>query len=252
MKRAIFITSGKGGVTKTKFARLLAEMHRKRGLPTVLVDADKDVGQFVKHLGIRGDNGMLLDPQPPGDQGGVQTIDWHNDLRGRHDVANVLMLGQDVIFDMPGGSLNGLHALDASAGYMEIVAEAGFEPTFVSMITPWNETWTDAIKIRTWFPSAGHVLVVNHDFGTDRSFRRWTNSETRAKLLKSGSREIELPILDSGIAAEISHHRLYFHDAYTCTDLDVIEKGETKRWVAEATAAIDSVGDLLALEPVTV
>ncbi|MHB8704013.1 MAG: hypothetical protein ACYC8W_07755 [Candidatus Tyrphobacter sp.] len=247
MKRAMFITSGKGGVTKTKFARLLAEMHRKRELPTVFVDADHDVGQFLKHLGIRGADGKVLNPQPPPQDGGVQTIDWHNDVRSRHDLANLLMLGQDVIFDMPGGSLNGLHALDTSAGYMEIVAEAGFEPTFVSMISPWQETWTDAIKIRTWFPNAGHLLVVNHDFGTERDFRRWTASETRAKLIKGGSREIELPLLESGIAADISYLRLSFHDAPLCADIDVMDRGLAKKWLLSATTTIESVGDLLAL-----
>jgi hypothetical protein len=245
MNRAIFITSGKGGVAKTKFARLLAEMHREQKSSVLLVDADRAVGGFVKHLGVRDGDGRLLNPQPLGN--GVQVIDWHNDVRSRDEIANLLSHGRDMITDMPGGTVDGLHKLDEEAGLRDVVTDHGFKSTFVSMITPWVETWADAKKVRAWFPDAAQLLVVNHDFGDDEDFRRWTASETRSELLKSGSREIELPLLQSGIAAEIAFHRLGFFDAPTSDKLEVLDRGRAKKWLTAATAAVDQVGDILAL-----
>lgn len=248
MKRAIFITSGKGGVSKTKFARLIGEMHREASTGAILVDADLSVGQFLKHLGARDQDGKVLNPQP---LDGVQTLDWHNDARGRDGIANLLSHGRELVVDMPGGSLGGLKALDDEAGLFAIVEASGFETTFVSMITPWVETWSDAAKIRSHFQQWSHLLVVNHDFGDDEDFRRWSGSETRKHLLANGSREIELPLLKSGVAAEIAYHRLRFHESGTSPLLEVLDRGRAMKWLAAAKTAVSSVGDVLGL-PVAV
>jgi hypothetical protein len=242
--RAIFITSGKGGVAKTKCARLIGEQHREAGTGAVLVDADAAVGQFLKHLGVKGPDGKLLNPQP---LSGVQSLDWHNNLKGRDEIANLLAHGKDVLFDMPGGSLDGLRALDDEAGYFDVVAASGYEATFVSMITPWVETWSDATKVRKSFPTAAHLLVVNHDFGDQEDFARWHESKTRAELLAGGSREIELPLLKSGVAAEIAYHRLRFHDAPHSPVLEVLDRGRAAKWLAAAKTALAGATDILGL-----
>ncbi len=242
--RAIIISSSKGGVTKTKFARLIGELHREAETGAILVDADLSVGQFIKHLGLRDAEGRMVEPQP---LDGVQALDWHNDVRARDAIANYLSHGRDLIVDMPGGSLGGLKALDDEAGLFAIVAAAGFSTTFVSMITPWVETWSDATKVRKNFPAAQHVLVVNHDFGDDEDFEKWNASKTRADLLAGGSREIELPLLKSGVAAEIAYHRLRFHDAGNSPHLKVLDRGRATKWLTAAKGAVAQVADVLAL-----
>lgn len=246
MKRAIFITSGKGGVSKTKFARLIGEMHREAKTGALLVDADASVGQFLKHLGARDADGRIIKPQP---LDGVQAMDWHNDVRGRDQIANLLSHNADVVvFDMPGGSLEGLRTLDDEAGYFAVVEASGYETTFVSMVTPWVETWSDAAKVRASFPNASHLLVVNHDFGDEDDFRRWKASETRANLVKAGSVEVELPLLKTGIAAEIAYHRLRFHDAPTSDKLEVLDRGRARKWLEAATASVETVAEVLGLK----
>jgi hypothetical protein len=246
MRRAIFITSGKGGVGKTKVSRFLGEMHRTQRTDALLIDADSAVGTFARYLGARDAEGNLLNPQPV--EGGVMTIDWHNDVRSRDEIANLLAHKRDVVIDMPGGSLDGLRALDKDAGYFDVVSQSGFEATFVSLITPWNETWQDAKKIRAWFPSADHILVVNGDMGDAEDFAHWEESKTRTDLLASGSREISLPLLRSGIAAEMAWHRVKFFEAPTSEKLSVLDRGRAKKWLDAATAAIEQVADLLALK----
>lgn len=245
-RRIVFVTSGKGGVTKTKFARFLAELHRLRGNDVLLVDADRAVGQFLKHLGARDQQGRILNPQPL--EGGVISLDWHNDVRGRDAIADVLAHGKDLLIDMPGGSLDGLHALDESAGLLDVARDMGFEATFVSMITPWVETWADSRKIRAWFPAAAHLLVVNRDFGSEEEdFADWNESETRKELLTHGSREIVLPYLEPRIAARIAKHRLLFHDAATSEHIRVLDRGRAKKWISVATAAVEPATDILSL-----
>jgi len=241
--RAIFVTSRKGGVSKTKIARLIGEMHREAETGAILVDADMAVGQFAKHLGLRGEDGKLLVPQPIE---GVFTLDWHNNVKARDEIANYLAYGKDMIVDMPGGSLDGLKALDDEAGLFGIVEASGFEVTFISPVTPWVETWSDAQKVRKSFPSAAHVIVVNHDFGDDDDFKRWTASETRRELLAGGSREIDLPLLKSGVAADIAFHRLRFHNAPN-QKLDVLDRGRAYKWLIAAKSAVSQVADLLAI-----
>ncbi len=251
MKRAVFFTGRKGGTGKTKIARLLAEIHRSRKTGPVLVDADCGVGQFLKHLGMRDTDGRLLNPQPSPIEGGVVAIDWHADTESRAALAEVLAYGRPTIVDLPGGSLDDFRMLDRNAGYLDVVRDMGIAATFVSPVTPWVETWADALAIRDWAPSVAHVLAVNHDFGTDDDFVDWVTSETRSKLLASGSREIGLPLLPSGIAARIAKHRLTFHGAIKSDRLLIMDRGWVQRWLARATAAIDEAGDLLGLDPTT-
>jgi len=249
MNRAVFVASRKGGIGKTKFARLLAEIHRSRKTGPVLVDADRGVGQLLKHLGARDAEGRLLNPQPTPIEDGVVAIDWHADTESRAMLAEVLAYGRPTIIDLPGGSLDDFRTLDVNAGYLDVAREMGFEATFVSLITPWVETWADALTIRDWAPSAGHLLVVNQDFGTNEDFADWIASKTRANLLAAGSREIILATLPSGIAARIAKYRLTFHGAIKSDRLLIMDRGWVQRWLARATAAIDEAGDLLGIEP---
>jgi hypothetical protein len=245
VNRAVFVTSGKGGITKTKLARLVGELHREGGTGAVLVDADRSVGQFLKHLGVRDTSGALLNPQP---LEGVVSLDWHNDVRGRDEIAELFAHRRNLVVDMPGGSLESFRVLDEEAGFFDIAESLGFAATFISPITPWVETWADAAKIRAWLPNVDQVLVVNEDFGSADDFMDWRESNTRKTLLESGSREVVLPALPSGIAANIAKHRLRFHDAPTSPHLRILHQGRAGKWLVAATAALLPVASVLGLD----
>lgn len=250
MKRAIFVTSSKGGVGKSKIIRIVAELHREAESNIIMVDADKSVGHLLKHLGSKDSDGKLIDPQPL--DSGVIAIDWHNDERGREQIGELLEHGRSILVDLPGGSLSAFERMDRESGYLGMLARAGYNVTFLSPIIPWRESWADANQIRSLSPSADHLLIINEDFGETVDFRRWSESNTRANLLSAGSREIVLPKLPSGIASEISYHRLTFHGARTSPHLGVMERGRTQVWLGLAVKALSAEGEALGLPPLPI
>ena len=250
MKRAVFVPSSRGGVGKSTFVRLLAELHRERESGAVLVDADSAVGQLLKHLGERdAETGRVLREQSI--ERGVQTMDWHADVRGRDAIASWLEHGRYAVFDLPGGSLSTLKMLDAETNFFaEVVPSMGYATTVVVMVTPYLETWADAKQVAEWVTNAEVLLVRNEGFGESQDFRDWDASETRRTLLESGAREIVLPRLEARIAARISYHRLRFHDAPTNANIHVMDRGRAKTWLTAATAAIHDSSDLVGLDSV--
>ncbi len=249
MSRAIFVPSSKGGVGKTTFARLLAEMLRESNSGAVLVDADQGVGQLLKHLGERDTNGKLVPTQSI--EHGVQVMDWHADVRGRDRLAEVVGYGKDVLIDMPGGSLGTFKVLDGETGFFTRVLPAlGVAATICVLVTPYVETWADAMFVRRWVPSADLLLVRNEAFGEPLDFRDWDASETRAELRRSGAMEIVLPRLEPRIAARVAQHRLRFSDAPTSDKVHVMDQGRAYTWLLKAKDALSEVCVILALETV--
>lgn len=246
-RRAIFVPSSRGGVGKSTFVRLLSELHRERETGAVLVDADARVGQLIKHVGEREvDTGRLLTEQSL--DRGVQALDWHADVRGRDAIASYLEHSRDAIFDLPGGSLATLRALDVDTGFFsEIVPALGFTSTVVAVVTPYLETWADAASVAEWLPTSNLLLVRNMGFGDAEDFRDWDASETRAKVIAAGACEILLPRLEARIAARISYHRLRFHDAQRSAHVPVMDRGRARAWLIAATEAIERAADLLGL-----
>jgi len=248
-KRAVFVPSSRGGVGKSTFVRLLAELHRERETGAVLVDADQGVGQLVKHLGERDSGtGRLLTEQSV--ERGVQTMDWHADVRGRDAIASHLEHGRDAVFDLPGGSLSTFKVLDDETHFFaDVVPSMGYAATIVVMVTPYLETWSDARQVAAWVPTATLLLVRNEGFGERTDFRDWDASETRRELLSSGAREIVFPRLEPRIAARVAHHRLRFHDAPVSEHVAVMDRGRARTWLAAATTAVLEAADILGLEP---
>lgn len=249
MKRAVFVPSSRGGVGKSTFVRLLAELHRERETSAVLVDADQGVGQLIKHLGERdAKTGRLLTEQSI--ERGVQTMDWHADVRGRDAIASHLEHGRGVVFDLPGGSLSTFRALDDETSFFaEVVPSMGYSATIVVMVTPYLETWADAKQVAEWVPSAALLLVRNEGFGERLDFRDWDASETRARLVEGGARGIVLPKLEPRIAARIAHHRLRFHDAPNSEHVAVMDRGRARTWLAAATRTVLEASNVLGLDP---
>ena len=248
MTRAVFVPSSRGGVGKSTFVRLLGELHRERETGAVFVDADEGVGQLVKHLGERDvSTGRLLTEQSI--QSGVQTLDWHADVRGRDAIASYLQHGRDAVFDLPGGSLSTFRALDDETQFFaEVVPSMGCAATIVVMVTPYLETWSDAKQVADWVPSATLLLVRNEGFGERLDFRDWDASETRTSLLAAGAHEIVFPRLEPRIAARVAHHRLRFFDAPNSEQVAVMDRGRARTWLAAASQAILAAGDILGIE----
>jgi hypothetical protein len=246
-RRLILVPSNKGGIGKTTVAKVIGEQHRRKNTGCIIVDADAGVGGLLRHLGDRDAEGEILPAQSI--ESGVLAIDWHQDVRSRDAIADVLAHGRDVLIDLPGGSLGTLKALADETDLFEVVRSAGFEPTIVCCVTPYRETWGDVRDVQAWLPNADIVAVVNEGFGDHEDFTEWRSSKTRVALLAGRGREIIFPRLEPRIAARIAWHRLRFCDAPTSELLAVLDRGRVHHWLRRATAAIREVGDCLGLQP---
>ena len=245
--RLILVSSSKGGPGKTTFAKVVGEEHRRQNTGCIIVDADASVGGLLRHLGDRDTEGQILPVQSI--DSGVLAIDWHQDVRSRDAIADVLAHGRHVLIDLPGGSLGTLKALADETGLFEIVRRTGFDPTIVCCVTPYRETWGDVRDVQAWLPDTDILAVVNEGFGDHEDFGDWRSSKTRANLLAGRGREIIFPRLEPRIAARIAWHRLRFCDAPTSELLAVLDRGRVHQWLRRATASIHEVEDLLGLRP---
>jgi hypothetical protein len=250
MRRLVLVPSNKGGIGKTTVAKVIGEQHRRQNTGCVIVDADAGVGGLLRHLGDRDAEGQVLPVQSI--ESGVFAIDWHQDVRSRDAIADVLAHRRDVLIDLPGGSLGTMKALADETDLFEIVRRAGFDPTIVCCITPYRETWNDVRDVHAWLPDANILAVVNEGFGDYEDFADWRSSKTRAALLAGRGREIVFPRLEPRIAARIAWHRLRFFDAPMSERLGVLDRGRVHQWLRRATAAIHEVGDCLGLAPMKV
>lgn len=102
-KRAVLVTSEKGGVGKSVTARTLVEYLREGGTRVAAYDADGSVGGLVRVLGTRDGAGEVLDEQDPTVGVGYYNI---RDAAESHTLLNCLGTQEPlIVHDLAGGSL---------------------------------------------------------------------------------------------------------------------------------------------------
>lgn len=236
MKRLILVLGNKGGVGKTTFARFAAELLRHKRASALIVDGDGTVGQLLKALGARGDDGKLVYPQPR--EGGVATFSFHGDERDRDAIADMTETdAETVLIDLPAASLTYLERLESETGFLASVAERA-TVTIVSLITPDEETRRGLIDAIHLVPNATHVAVCNRHFGDEKSWQVWAQSPARATLVESGGIEVALPSLHERIADALKQHHVPYLAGESWDGLGVLDRGRVQRWVARASADI--------------
>lgn len=244
MNKAIIVMSAKGGVGKTTFSRFVGELHRRAKTGALLVDGDPTVGQFLKSLGTRGEDGFLLEPQP---REGVATFAFHGDERDRERIADVLADEADtvIIIDLPASSLQYIERLEAETGFLGTLAS---KLTIVTMITPDEEARRDLADAMTLVPGATHVAVLNRFFGDEDDWDDWTSSPTRTRLIDAKGIEISLPRLKPRIADRLKKHHIGFFDGANSAELNVLDRGRMQRWAVQATEEIGPAFEALGLK----
>jgi len=263
-KRAIIALGDKGGSSKSFLTRRLYEAHLGSHTSLLGIDADATVGHLVKHYGA--DH--------------ITAFDLHSaDLDEREYLTNTLLRESNaalVIIDFPATSLNTLLKMkEDGIDFVREVSNAGYRPTILAPITPYDDTLFDLRKaielfdpesvelfeklgavgkggvkiasaIKTVALNADYVAIVNLGMAEDRSdFDLWDESEARRLLQFIGGTEFDFPRLRPRIAARIAQHSSSFGDAMKANYIKPTDKSRLATWLDQSEAALRKAGPLL-------
>lgn len=243
-KNLILVTGQKGGVAKTLTSALLVGRLRAFGSCAVAAyDADGRIGGLVRHLGTRGTDDKLVEPQDP--HHGVVAYNIHV-AEERDVLLNCLEAGSDVVLhDLAGGSLDDLLAtVDGSSGRLdtlfEAVGECGYTTTLVHLITTDAASWQ---SLASWLDNAEghdvrHVAVINRHFGAGAAYDLWQRSKTRQRLINADGVEIELPAFPIAVLDKLKAHRVPYETAAVAGPLTLTERANFRRCKREFDAAL--------------
>jgi hypothetical protein len=247
-KRLVVFAKDKGGTGASFIARLVGEMHAKRGAGSLLMDGDGTTASLSKHFGLPRENPD--DPSAVNAANPVHTFALHGAERDRDKIASLLEAdAKTIVLDLPATALTVLRKIEAEAGWVGMIREHGFRPTIVASITPFEESIFDLRDAMELFGSeADYVAVVNLGTAEERDdFSLWDSGETRKRLLASGGFEVEFPRLKPRIAAVLSKYKLTFEAGATSAHLELMDRSRLAKWIHLAETAIAPISDKLGL-----
>lgn len=261
-KRAVLVTSEKGGVGKSVTARTLVEYLREGGTRVAAYDADGSVGGLVRVLGTRDGAGEVLDQQDPAVGVGYYNI---RDAAESHTLLNCLGTQEPlIVHDLAGGSLADLTRItDMGEGLDDLLAavdENGYRLVVLHLI---SSEVAATQSVARWIELVGdrvdHVAVRNTRWGKAESdFPFWhgytdgdgqeRGGKVRKRLLEElGGLEISLPALPAGTFAKVDADDLPFSTAASASRLTIVERSHVARYRRESAAAFEPLRPLLGL-----
>lgn len=249
-KRLVLAVSGKGGVGKTTFSRLMTDVYRERGTKAAIFDADGQIGGLVRVYS----------------DAGVKFYDLRTDT-DRHTLLDSTAEDADVILhDLPGGSRFEISKIldggdgEQVEGFLEALRDNGVRLTLCHVIDNEIESAQSVGQYLNAFGTDGvdHVAVLNmresRDLKTD--FPYWfgfdVNGERRFgkgrdRLLAAGGIEVAMPGMQVGVRAKINALNLRFSDCARHPDLTVTERSSANRFLREFRKAVEPASGFLGL-----
>ncbi len=250
MKRLICTYGDKGGVGKSTVARALSELLIAADRKPLLVDCDPTVGHLVGYLGVRGDDGWPVIPQPPK---GVRTYALHGSADDRVEFGAILEAGRDlIVVDLPAASATLLRAVEHDYGLFALAHQQGYDVTFVTTLTPDSSSMLAVSDAAELDPYATIIATKNLAFGEARHFLVWDGSESEhiepahgKTIVQERGAEIEIPRLDPATVALLGTHRLTYHEAISSPKLILPRRQQVARWLSTVKAEFERVGPTL-------
>ncbi|TAM88055.1 hypothetical protein EPN42_10165 [bacterium] len=250
MKRLICTYGDKGGVGKSTIARALGEVLIAADKRPLLVDADPTVGHLVGYLGVRGDDGWPVIPQPPT---GVRTYALHGSADDRVEFGAILEAGRDlIVVDLPAASATLLRQVEADYGLFGLAHQMGYDVTLIAALTPDAASMLAVADAAELDPDATIIAARNLAFGESRHFLVWDGSESEGvgpargkEIIARRGAEIEVPRLDPATVALLGTHRLTYHEAIASPRLILPRRQQVARWLSQVQGEFERVGTAL-------
>lgn len=249
MKRLVIVASGRGGVGKSTTCRFTGEWLRdEKPGDTLLADGDGQVGQMLQFLGKRGDDGEVLDPQPPD---GVRVFALH-DERARGQLVDLLDAGKSsVLVDLPAASLGVLKKIDVEYGLRSLAGTYGYAVTLVTLITPYQASILDVVEsLEFGDREVSRLIVRNLGLGSAEDFELFNGTEVEKMAKEAGALVVDLPPLRPAIAALIDRESVSFGKAANLqtSPLKLSYRGAVAQWIALARASFEPAREILGLD----
>ncbi|TWB05632.1 nucleotide-binding protein [Gluconacetobacter diazotrophicus] len=249
-KRLVLVVSGKGGVGKTTFSRLMTDLYRERNTKAAIFDADGQIGGLVRVYHAVG----------------VQFYDLRQDAE-RVTLLNSIASDADVILhDLPGGSRFEISKIvdngdgEQVDGFLDALRENGVSLTLVHVID--NEI-ESAQSVGQYLDSFGtdsvdHVAVLNMRESRDlkADFPYWfgfdVNGERRYgkgrdRLLAAGGIEVSMPGMQVGTRAKLNALNLKFSDCARYPELTITERTIASQFLRGFRKAVEPAAGFLGL-----
>jgi hypothetical protein len=216
LRYAFWTLSGKGGIAKTTFQRVLRSLARMNQIPSAAYDAEGALGQFTKFEATRTPEGALLsvDELPLVDQDPlVGCVPF--DIRNRYErdtLVNISDTPANLVFvDFPGGALHSIREIGmAGSSTKDVLAawlESGFTVVVVVPVGPSDLTVRSIGQALDAFPGARFLVpMIGHfeqriekftDFygKRDAAGNVISGGTNRQRLLDAGGQEMFVPDL---------------------------------------------------------
>ncbi|GBQ31372.1 hypothetical protein AA12717_3742 [Gluconacetobacter sacchari DSM 12717] len=248
-KRLVLVVSGKGGVGKTTFSRLLTDVYRENNTKAAIFDADGQIGGLARVY----------------HKAGVAFYDLRQDA-DRATLLNSIASDADVILhDLPGGSLPEISKIvdgdgESVGGFLAALRENDVRLTLVHVID--NEI-ESAQSVGQYLDSFGtdsvdHVAVLNMRESRDlkADFPYWFGYEVdgkrrhgkaRDRLIAAGGVEITMPAMQAGTRAKINALNLRYSECARHPELTITERSIASQFLRGFRKAVEPAGGFLGL-----
>jgi len=216
-KHIILVLSDKGGTGKSVFTRALADYLIRKQLheDLLLVDGDGEVGQllqFYKDYGVI--SAQIINPDK------------------RDQFIDILASDKPlVLVDLPAASITHLALLDEEIGFFDLVSDHGYQLTLCNVISPFKASIRSVkAMIELADNKANYVVVKNRFFGQDEEFHLYDAGKGKDALKKHQGIEIELPVIATGVLAEIDRRNIPFYTAMSDLSIKLAYRCRINRW----------------------
>ncbi|MBB2154814.1 hypothetical protein HLH33_00570 [Gluconacetobacter diazotrophicus] len=248
-RRLVLAVSGKGGVGKTTFAKLLTDLYHAAGTKADIYDADGQVGGLAR---------VYYDV-------GVNFYDLRQDSDRATLLDSIDTSSNVILHDLPGGSRFEISKiLDDGDGasvakFVEILGENGARLTLVHLVDNGIEAAQSVGQYLDVFGTddVDHVAVLNmRESKSSADFPYWSGYEVdgvrkygkaRDRLLAAGGVEIAMPGLHVVARAKVDAMNLKYSDCARQRDLTLTERALVSQFVKGFGKAVEPAKPLLGL-----
>ena len=256
-KYALVSVSQKGGTGKSTYSCALLDALRLAGVGIAAYDADGSIGSLSDMHAERDEAGRLRQDQDP--LTGVVSYDIRGD--SRDTLINSLADDQPhVLHDLAGGSLVELQRIFSDRGSLQnlfrAIGSVGGCMVFCHLVTPDRATVESVALHLDLLDSLGelsqcarHVAVLNRQGAReDAAYPDWfgytdatgtvRGGRTRARLLRAGGAEMDLPSVDDRLMALLKQLKVPFSRACHDPRLTLIEQQRARIFCEDFAAAL--------------
>lgn len=249
-KRLVLVVSGKGGVGKTTFSRLLTDVYRERGTKAAIFDGDGQIGGLARAY-----HGA-----------GVNFYDLRQDAE-RATLLNSVAWDADVILhDLPGGSLPEISRIvdagdgDRVDGFLAALRENDVRMTLIHIVDSEIESAQSVGQYLDVFgtDSVDHVAALNMRESRDirKDFPYWSGyvidgqrryGKARDRLIAAGGVEITMPAMQAGTRAKLNALNLKYSECARHPELTITERSIASQFLRGFRKAVEPAGGFLGL-----